>query len=155
MTLSSLVHSCGRHGLLDKAFSLYEAMRRSPNPADRYSLQRVLLLLVITCGASLNACSSSRRPNSITCSSLVDSCLKADDVDRAFLVLRHMRREGIPLTEVTYTSLISELTRLKELDRIVEVIVSAPGMTIDSFYIARLLVIAYCLLRGPICIRFP
>jgi len=33
-----------------------------------------------------------------------------------------MRADGVPLNEVTYTSLITELTRLRALDRIVEVV---------------------------------
>ena len=34
-----------------------------------------------------------------------------------------MRARKVPLTEVTYTSLITELTRLKQLDRILEAVV--------------------------------
>jgi pentatricopeptide repeat protein len=51
VTMSSLVYSCGRHGKLDIAIKIYREMLRSENEEDR--------------------------PNSITCSSLVDACLKA------------------------------------------------------------------------------
>jgi pentatricopeptide repeat protein len=95
VTFTSLVHACGRHGKLDLAFDIYKEMTKSPKAEDR--------------------------PNSITCSSLVDACLKAGKVDEAFEVVHDMRNLGIKLTEVTYTSLISELTRLKQLDRILEV----------------------------------
>jgi len=95
VTFTSLVHACGRHGKLDLAFEIYKEMTKSPKPEDR--------------------------PNSITCSSLVDACLKSGKVDQAFEVVNDMRNLGIKLTEVTYTSLISELTRLKQLDRILEV----------------------------------
>ena len=95
VTFTSLVHACGRHGKLDLAFEIYKEMTKSPKAEDR--------------------------PNSITCSSLVDACLKAGKVDEAFEIVHDMRNLGIKLTEVTYTSLISELTRLKQLDRILEV----------------------------------
>lgn len=95
VTFTSLVHACGRHGKLDLAFEIYKDMTKSPKAEDR--------------------------PNSITCTSLVDACLKAGKVDKAFEVVNDMRNLGIKLTEVTYTSLISELNRLKQLDRILEV----------------------------------
>ena len=66
------------------------------------------------------------RPNSITCSSLIDSCLKMDEIDLAFGVLMDMRLNQVPLNEVTYTSLITELTRLKQLDRIVDIVEGEP-----------------------------
>ena len=97
VTMSSLVYSCGKHGELDQAIQIYREMLRSSNEEDR--------------------------PNSITCSSLVDACLKAGKVAKAFAVVRDMRARKVPLTEVTYTSLITELTRLKQLDRILEAVV--------------------------------
>ena len=97
VTMSSLVYSCGKHGKLDQAIQIYREMLRSPEEEDR--------------------------PNSITCSSLVDACLKAGKVAKAFAVVRDMRARKVPLTEVTYTSLITELTRLKQLDRILEAVV--------------------------------
>ena len=71
----------------------------------------------------LNSPEEEDRPNSITCSSLVDACLKAGKVAKAFAVVQDMRSRKVPLTEVTYTSLITELTRLKQLDRILEAVV--------------------------------
>lgn len=100
VTLSSIIHACGKVGQLDLAFTLYRAM--------------------------LAEDSQRSRPNSITCSSLLDLCLKAGQVDRAFGVIRDMRERSIPLTEVTYTSLITELTRLGQLDRILEVVIGEP-----------------------------
>ena len=97
VTMSSLVYSCGKHGELDQAIQIYREMLRSELDEDR--------------------------PNSITCSSLVDACLKAGKVAKAFAVVRDMRARKVPLTEVTYTSLITELTRLKQLDRILEAVV--------------------------------
>ena len=94
VTMSSLVYACGKHGQLDLAIRIYREMHRSADVASR--------------------------PNSITCSTLVDACLKAGEVAKAFAVVRDMRSRRIPLTEVTYTSLITELTRLKQLDRLVE-----------------------------------
>lgn len=96
VTLSSLVYSCGKHGQLDRAFSLYKEMDVDND--------------------------FSQKPNSITCSSLIDACLKCGDVDRAFTVVKDMRIRKLPLTQVTYTSLITELTKLRRLDRILEVI---------------------------------
>eukprot|EP01041_Mallomonas_annulata_P011208 gene11208-23420_t len=101
VTMSSLVHSCAKHGHLELAFSLYDKMSESIHVADR--------------------------PNSITCSSLVDACLKSGHIDRAFTVIGDMRSWGVALTQVTYTSLISELTRLGELDRILDVIQGEPA----------------------------
>ena len=101
VSLSSLMHNCGKHGQLSRALEIYREMRASTN--------------------------SKVRPNSITCSSLVDSCLKQDQTDLAFEILEEMRKDGIPLNEVTYTSLIAELTRLGQLDRIVDVIVAQEG----------------------------
>ena len=97
VTMSSLVYSCGKHGKLDRAIQIYREMLNSPEEEDR--------------------------PNSITCSSLVDACLKAGKVAKAFAVVQDMRSRKVPLTEVTYTSLITELTRLKQLDRILEAVV--------------------------------
>ena len=96
VSMTSLVDACARHGKLELAFKLYEEMRRSSSPEDR--------------------------PNSVTFSSLVDACLKRGEVERAFQVLRDMRESGAALTEVTYTSLISELSRLNMLDRIEEAV---------------------------------
>lgn len=39
-------------------------------------------------------------PNGVTCSALMDACLKADEVDLAFAVLEHMLDVGIEPTEV-------------------------------------------------------
>lgn len=39
-------------------------------------------------------------PNGVTCSALMDACLKADDIDLAFAVLEHMLDMGIEPTEV-------------------------------------------------------
>jgi pentatricopeptide repeat protein len=55
---------------------------------------------------------SDYQPNSITCSSLIDLTLKNNDIDKAFEVVRYMRDRKLTLNEVTYTSLICELTRL-------------------------------------------
>lgn len=94
VTLSSLLHSCAKSGRLNDAFLLYHDMLNSPE--------------------------SDRRPNSITCSALIDACLKVGEVDRAYGVLKDMNTFGIALTTVTYTSLITELTKLKMLDKILE-----------------------------------
>lgn len=96
VTLSSLIASCGKHQQLDKAFEIYDYMCREKD--------------------------LDFRPNSITCSTLVDLCLKDGQIDRAFDMVREMRKNGIAMTEVTYTSLISRLTKLKQLDRISEII---------------------------------
>jgi pentatricopeptide repeat protein len=94
VTLSSMLHACAKSGRLNDAFTLYHDM--------------------------LNSSDSNRRPNSITCSSLIDACLKVGEVDRAYSVLKDMNTYSIPLTTVTYTSLITELTKLKMLDKILE-----------------------------------
>ena len=39
-------------------------------------------------------------PNGVTCSALMDACLKADELDLAFAVLEHMLDIGIEPTEV-------------------------------------------------------
>ena len=106
VTMSSLVYSCGKHGKLDQAIQIYREMLRSPEEEDR--------------------------PNSITCSSLVDACLKAGKVAKAFAVVQDMRARKVPLTEVTYTSLITELTRLKQLDRILEAVVGDQEEGVDA-----------------------
>ena len=106
VTMSSIIHSCGKFGHLDLAFSLYHEMLNSSSSgaeSDQYS------------------------PNSITCSSLLDICLKAGQVERAFGVISDMRERCIPLTEVTYASLITELTRLGQLNRILEVFLGEPN----------------------------
>ena len=95
VTMSSLIYACGKANQLERAFTLLEAMKEEG--------------------------SSGSVPNSITYSTLVDVCLKAGKVNRAFSVVREMRANGKALTEVTYTSLIAELTRLKQLDRIMEI----------------------------------
>lgn len=94
VTMSSLIDACGKNDRLEMAFSLFESMKRD--------LQL--------------------EPNSITYSTLVDACLKSGKVERAFGVVKEMRSAGMALTEVTYTSLISELTRLKQLDRIMDIL---------------------------------
>ena len=105
VTMSSLIDACAKHGQLSLALRLYEDMQRSSRKQDR--------------------------PNSITCSSLVDACLKNKQVDQAFKILQDMREQDIKLTEVTYTSLISELTRLNMLDRIEEIFQGAPQVLIS------------------------
>ena len=40
-------------------------------------------------------------PNGVTCSALLDACLKADELDLAFAVLEHMLDVGIEPTEVS------------------------------------------------------
>ncbi len=104
VTMSSLIYACGKAGQLERAFALLEGMKEKGNPG----------------------------PNSVTYSTLVDACLKAGKVDRAFHVVREMRANGKDLTEVTYTSLISELTRLKQLDRIMEIMASEGSMPVSS-----------------------
>ena len=104
VTMSSIIHACGKHGQLDLAFSLYEEMLNSTS-ADGEQF----------------------RPNSITCSSLVDICLKEGHVEKAFGIISDMRTRGIPLTEVTYASLITELSRLGQLERILEVFMGEPN----------------------------
>lgn len=94
VTMSSLMHACGKHNRLDMAWQIYEQMLHAKVP--------------------------SQRPNSITCSALIDVCLKFGEVEKALSVVNDMRRLKLPLTEVTYTSLITELTKLKQLDRILE-----------------------------------
>lgn len=93
-TLSSLIAACGKHRFLNLAFSLYNDMWMSTNAQDL--------------------------PNAITCSSLIDSCLKQGEVDRALSVLNDMRQHGVALTQITYTSLMCELTKLKRYDLIQE-----------------------------------
>jgi pentatricopeptide repeat protein len=66
--------------------------------------------------------------------SLVDLCLKTRQVDRAFGVIRDMRERSLPLNEVTYTSLIHELTQLGQLERIVEVVLEEPHEGIPLIY---------------------
>lgn len=39
-------------------------------------------------------------PNGVTCSALMDACLKADELDLAFAVLEHMLDVGIEPTQV-------------------------------------------------------
>ncbi|CAM9870932.1 unnamed protein product [Ectocarpus fasciculatus] len=56
-------------------------------------------------------------PNGVTCSALMDACLKADELDLAFAVLEHMLDVGIEPTEVTYTSLLTQCARLGQADR--------------------------------------
>lgn len=94
VTMSALINACGKNDQLEMAFGLFESMK-----------QELKL-----------------KPNSITYSTLVDACLKSGKVERAFDVIREMRAAGMALTEVTYTSLISELTRLKQLDRIMDIL---------------------------------
>lgn len=94
VTMSSLIDACGKNDQLEMAFSLFESMKRDHQ----------------------------LKPNSITYSTLVDACLKSGKVERAFAVVKEMRSAGMALTEVTYTSLISELTRLKQLDRIMDIL---------------------------------
>ena len=128
VTYSLLLHALGRNGQLDKAFAVLDTMRAqgaTPNivtlsslidACGRYSkLDRAFELFDSMCvqAASMGGVGAAKhRPNSITCSSLVDACLKARSMDRAMQVLRYMRQQRLPLTEVTYTSLITELTRL-------------------------------------------
>jgi len=81
-----MIHACGLHGKLDLAFQIYNQMILSNH--------------------------SDYQPNSITCSSLIDLTLKNNDIDKAFEVVRYMRDRKLSLNEVTYTSLICELTRL-------------------------------------------
>lgn len=94
VTMSSLVHACARHGRMADAFRLYREM--------------------------LGSADSAAWPNSITCSALIDACLKTGRVDEAFGVLQDMKTRSILLTQVTYTSLISELKSLKQVDRLYE-----------------------------------
>eukprot|EP01038_Epipyxis_sp_PR26KG_P014567 gene14567-19558_t len=92
--LTSLITACGKNGQLDLAFKIYYYMLSSEN----------------------------FQPNSVTSSSLVDLCLKYKLINEAFIIVQLMKQENIMLTEVTYTSLISELTKLKQLDRILEIV---------------------------------
>jgi len=96
VTMSSLIHSCGIHDKLDLAFSLYQEMLNSTKPESL--------------------------PNSVTCSALVDACLKRGHVERAIEVVHDMRKLKVKLTEVTYTSLITELSRLRKLDRLLGIL---------------------------------
>ena len=41
-------------------------------------------------------------PNGVTCSALIDGCLKHDEVDLAFQVLQYMQDTGIEPTKVRY-----------------------------------------------------
>jgi pentatricopeptide repeat protein len=90
ITLSSLINACSKHGKLDKAYDIYTDMLQSRFIQDR--------------------------PNSITCSCLIDSYLKTGNVDKALIILNDMEKYQIPLTQVTYTSLLCELTKLKRFD---------------------------------------
>lgn len=46
-------------------------------------------------------------PNGVTCSALMDACLKADELDLAFAVLEHMLDIGIEPTEVCLRTVIA------------------------------------------------
>jgi pentatricopeptide repeat protein len=71
-----------------------------------------------------------KQPNSITCSSLIDASLKNGDINRAFIVLHDMRSRGLRPTEVTYTSIITELSKLgsKGMEYISEMMSILQGM---------------------------
>lgn len=103
VTMSSLIHSCGIHDRLDLAFALYREM--------------------------LNETKIENLPNSVTCSALVDACLKRGHVDWAIEVVHDMRKLKLKLTEVTYTSLITELSRLHKLDQLMGILNPTPSPT--------------------------
>jgi len=124
VTMSSLVYACGKHGQLDRAFALYEEMSANED--------------------------LTQRPNSITCSSLIDACLKGGEVDRAFTVIRDMRTRNLPMTQVTYTSLITELTKLRQSDRILEVIREAPLSPADASVLATAVAAAAAAAAGAV-----
>jgi pentatricopeptide repeat protein len=130
-TYSALLHGLGRAGYLDKAFDVLDKMKAQgmrPNVVTMSSLMDAcgkhdqIDLALSLYREMLRADGAENKPNSITCSALVDSCLKAGQVERAFAIVQDMHARKLALTEVTYTSLITELTRLKQLDRIMDIV---------------------------------
>lgn len=51
-------------------------------------------------------------PNSVTCSALMDACLKAGELDPAFAVLEHMLDVGIEPTKVTLTLALTQTVHM-------------------------------------------
>ena len=126
ITYSVLLYGLGKYGNIDAAFNIIKKVK--PNVIMMSSLIHAcglndeLDLALLLYNEMLNSTNAITKPNSITCSSLIDMFLKAGRVDTAFKIIQDMKLFGIKLNEVTYTSIITELTRLKQLDQIVEIL---------------------------------
>jgi pentatricopeptide repeat protein len=124
VTMSSLIDSFGRLGHFEKALFLFKEMQNSNDLSNRYMILMNSIFFYFSIFISLYFFQS---PNSITFSSVIDICLKANQIDLALQMVREMKQSHIPLNEVTYTSLITELTRLRGLDRIFEIVTEESG----------------------------
>lgn len=126
ITYSVLLYGLGKYGNIDAAFNIIKKVK--PNVIMMSSLihacglNNELDLALLLYNEMLNSTNSITKPNSITCSSLIDVFLKAGKIDVAFKIIQDMKHFGIKLNEVTYTSIITELSRLKQLDQIVEIL---------------------------------
>lgn len=82
-----------------------DELGNSSNDLDRRDGLRMALLLF---QAMLE---KGVRPNKVTCTALMDGCLKCGELDIAFELLAYMKHAGLSPSRVTFTSLLNECTR--------------------------------------------
>jgi pentatricopeptide repeat protein len=128
-TFSALIDACGRCRRSDLALQGLRIMLR-------YKKNRQITSLTDEVGAwtaAISACGRNERldaaiqlfytmpkfgvePNIITCGSLVDSLLRAGRTAETLMVLKFMKKNGLPVTEVMYTSLLQRAEKLAHLE---------------------------------------
>jgi pentatricopeptide repeat protein len=129
-TFSALIDACGRCRRSDLALQGLRIMLR-------YKKERKISSLSDEVGAwtaAINACGRNERldaaiqlfytmpkfgiePNIITCGSLVDSLLRAGRTAETLMILKFMKKNSLPVTEVMYTSLLQRAEKLAHLER--------------------------------------
>lgn len=85
---TALISACGRNGRLETAIQLFYAM-------PKFGVN----------------------PNTITCGALVDSLLRAGRTAETLLVLKFMKKNRLPVTEVMYTSLLLRAEKLAHVEK--------------------------------------
>ena len=60
-------------------------------------------------------------PNSVTYGCLIDACVKNNQVERAMEVFEAMKKDGVPLNTIIFTTLIKGFARQYNLERALEI----------------------------------
>lgn len=87
---TAAINACGKTGRLDTAIRLFKTMS-----SKKFGV----------------------KPNTVTCGCLTDLLLKAGRTSEALEVLRYMKENGIPPSEVMYTSLMTRAERLVQMEQ--------------------------------------
>jgi len=89
VTFGILIKAYGNSGMLEKAFNIFE-----------------------TCIKKRGVI-----PNDVTYGCLMDACIKSNNINSLIKVYEQMKKDGVKLNTILYTTLIKGFSRVKRLDK--------------------------------------